>query len=531
MKISLHRKLFVPIVALATVAAGLVPAAAATDSTIRPVRQCADLVRDFDVPHAMTHVKSATVVAAGAEAEHCDVRGTIEPNIGFQLKLPTSTYRGRYLPYGCGGFCGYLQAPSFPQCGPGAGDAAVAATDDGHLAPPENPFDTTWGKNNQAARDDYFFRAPHVLSKASKRIIQAFYGKAPTKSYFSGCSNGGREALLLAQRYPDDFDGIIAGAPANHYGPIVVLQAWLARHPIPDVKLPVLHNAVMAECDQLDGLTDDQIDDPRACDYDPGKLRCDGPDQPTCLTQPEVDNVRALYAGPTDAAGRKLYPGGGETYGSELAWRGWITPIPEFGGSISAGLADNGLRHLAYPIGTPHSSLAEFKFTVPELRRLTPELLKANAMSLDLRDFRRSGGKLIIWHGANDEAIPFDGTLDYWQRLTKGVPQSWARLFVVPSMYHCGDGSGLTSFDPFKELIGWVERGKAPDKVIAERRDQQGNVTRTRPVFPYPLRAKYDGTGSTDDAANFVPFRPKPANDRIHWAGEDLYAKPGPTAP
>jgi pimeloyl-ACP methyl ester carboxylesterase len=492
------------------------------------VRECADLVRMYDVPHAKTEVKSATVVAG--TPVHCDVRGVIEPNIGFQLKLPLSTYQGRYLQFGCGGFCGYLQAPPFADCGPSLGDAAVAATDDGHLAPPENPFDTTWAKNNQAARDDYFFRAPHVLSKASKTIIKSFYGKAPAKSYFDGCSNGGREALLLAQRYPDDFDGIIAAAPANYYTSLIALQAWLARHPIPDTKLPALHNAVMASCDKLDGLVDEQIDEPRACKFDPGTLLCRGADQPSCLTQPEIDNVRKLYAGPTDPSGRKLYPGG-EAYGSELAWRGWITPLPEFGGSISAGLADNGLRHLVYPIGKPASSLDEFEFTVPELRRLYPETVKANAMSLDLREFKRSGGKLIIWHGNNDEAIPFDGTLDYWQRLTHGVPQSWARLFVVPSMNHCGGGTGLTTFDPFQELITWVERGKAPDKVIAERKDAQGNVTRTRPVFPYPLRAKYDGSGSIDDAANFVPFRPAPTNDRIRWAGEDLHRIPGPTAP
>ncbi|GLZ30036.1 feruloyl esterase [Lentzea sp. NBRC 105346] len=494
------------------------------------MRQCADLVRDFDIPNAKTHVKSAVVVPKGAEAEHCDVRGTIEPDIGFQVKLPVSTYQGRYLQYGCGGFCGILFPAPFPNCGPGSGDAAVAVTNDGHQAPDQFGFDTTWAKTNQAARDDYFYRAPHVVSKAAKQLITTYYGTAPRKSYFNGCSNGGREALLLAQRYPDDFDGIIAAAPGNYFGPLVAYQAWLARHAIPDAKLTPLHNAVMAACDTLDGLADNQIDDPRRCSYDPAKLLCADADQASCLTQPEVDNVRALYAGPTDEHGKRLYPGG-EPYGGELAWAGWVTPIPEFGGSISALLADNALRNLTYPIGKPHSSLQDFKFTVPELRRLEPELVKANALSLDLRRFQRSGGKLILWHGASDEAIPFAGTLDYWQRLTHGLPQNWARLFVVPTMYHCQGGSALTDFDPTAALVAWVERGTTPSRIIAEGRDAQGNVKRTRPVFPYPLTARYDGTGSIDDASNFLPYRPSVSNDKIHWAGENLYYKPGPVAP
>lgn len=540
------RKLCTVFATIAVVLSVLSPTANAQDtaSTYRPVLACAELVKTFDIPDAKTRVTTATVVPAGAEPEHCDVRGTIEPEVRFQLRLPTTTYQGRYLQYGCGGFCGYLAAPPFPDCGPAAGDAAVAATDDGHVGT-DTGLDGSWAADDKAARDDFFFRAPHVLSKASKRIIAAFYGAPPKHSYFAGCSNGGREALLLAQRYPDDFDGIIAVAPANYTSPLMVYQAWLAKVNtdangatiLTAAKLPALHNAVVAACDQGDGLADGQIDDPRTCEFDPVALRCEaGADRPDCLTASQVEAARRLYAGPTDDHGRRLYPGN-QTYGSELGWYAWVTPSPELGAPAAAQLADSYLKYIGYPIGTPHSSLAAFRFTTGELARLTPVGAKANAMSLDLRKFQRSGGKLLIWHGWSDQAIPAEGTLDYYQRLTERsgglrATQTWARLFMIPSVYHCQGGSTLTDFDPFRELIGWVERGAAPEKVIARAKDEQGTVVRTRPVFPHPLTAKYDGTGSPDDAGNFVPAQPPaPPRDKIRWAGTYLHDIRGPVAP
>jgi feruloyl esterase len=518
-------------------------------STILPVRQCAKLVKDFALPGTTAHVTAATLVASSASTpEHCDVRGYIEPAVQFQLRLPTTTYTGRYLQYGCGGFCGVVLTPPFPDCGgPQPSDMAVAATDDGHVGYGVIPQDDgKWAADNQAARDDWAYRAPHVLSLGSKQIIAFYYGAPPTRSYFTGCSNGGREALLLVQRYPNDFDGVIAAAPADYFSPLVVYQAWLARSNIAadgtpiitSAKLPALHDAVVAACDRLDGLVDGQIDDPRACRFDPVAVQCPtGRDQASCLTPAQVDAARKLYAGPTDPDGQRLYPGG-QPRGSELAWYPWLIPAPELlDSSIAFDLADNYLRYVGYPIGTPHSSLAEFAFTVPEFDRLTPEGVKINAMSLDLREFQRSGGKLLLWHGWADEGIPPVGTLDYYQRLQQrsgGLQktQEWARLFMVPTIYHCGLGYRLTEFNPFRELVDWVERGKAPERVIANQRDAQGSVVRSRPVFPYPLHAKYDGTGSIDDASNFVPEQPStPPHDTIPWVGTDLYAKPGPVAP
>ncbi|MFG1647379.1 tannase/feruloyl esterase family alpha/beta hydrolase [Amycolatopsis sp. NPDC049252] len=533
------------------------PIAAATDSTVRPITACSALVRGFPLPGAGTHVTAAAVVAAtGTDPEYCGVRGYVEPAVRFELRLPTRTYAGRYLQYGCGGFCGVVTPPVLADCGlPHGGDVAVAATDDGHVGhTPGVVDDGSWGATDQAARDDFAFRASHVVSRASKAIIQAFYGAPPKKAYFSGCSDGGREALQLAQRYPADFDGIVAGAPAGYWSPLLEFQTWLARvntaaggAPIlTAAKLPALHNAVLAACDRLDGLTDGQLDDPRACRFDPAALTCTGPDTPACLTPAQVAATRKLYSPPTDPRGTLLYPGG-EPKGSELSWAGWIIGVPATGGvSFARSLADNYLRYLGYPIGAPASTVDTFAFTRREFDRLTPVGVRYNAMSTDLSAFQRRGGKLVLWHGWADEAIPPAGTLDYYQRLTHGHGQDWARLFMVPSLYHCGGGTTLTEFDPLRDLVAWVERGTAPTRITATGRDEAGNVTRTRPVFPYPLRAVYDGTGSIDDAANFDPAPPAspvrdvtnfrqpppvpPFRDIVDWAGNSLYGLPGPVA-
>jgi pimeloyl-ACP methyl ester carboxylesterase len=537
-------RLAVSAVAVAGLVLAPTTASAAPGSAIHPVRPCAGLAGDFAIPGATTHVTAVEVVAATADdPEYCHVTGFVEPAVRFELKLPTSTFTGRYLQYGCGGFCGEITPSAFPDCGkPGVGDFAIASTDDGHVGKDPIPvLDGSWAANNQAARADFWFRAPHVVSLAAKRIIAAFYGAPPRHSYFNGCSNGGREGLLLAQRYPNDFDGIVAGAPAGYFDPLLVFQAWIWRSNlaadgtpiITSDKLPVLHSAVMAACDKLDGLVDGQLDEPRLCTFDPVALQC--PAGPSCLTPAQVTAVRKMYAGPSDSAGRRLYPGA-EMRGSELAWNEWILPFPGVG-SPAQMLADNYLKYLGYPVGTPHSSVDAFRFTVPEFNRLTLEGYKGNAMSLDLARFRQAGGKLLIWHGWADEAIPPGSTLDYYQRLTQrngGSQQTrqWARLFMVPSMYHCGGGDALTQFDPTKELVTWVERGAAPERILAQGVDPQTGAARTRPVFPYPLRAEYDGSGSVNDASNFRPASASvpPGGDAVDWVGDYLHGIPGPVA-
>ena len=515
---------------------------------MRPVRQCTDLVGDIRVPGAVTHVTAGTVKPAAAdEPEYCDVQGYVEPAVRFRLKLPTGTYAGRYLQYGCPGFCGEIGSAAFPRCGARPSqDVAVAATDDGHVGSTTYRWvDGRWAATDQAARDDWSFRAPHVVSVAAKRLIARYYGSPPRTSYFTGCSNGGREAMLLAQRYPDDFDGLIAEGPAHAIGALLgVYQTWLTRVNtgpdgapiIPVRKLSTLHDAAMAACDGRDGLVDGQLDDPRMCAFDPASIACPtGVDEAGCMTQAQIEAARRLYAGPTDTAGRRLYPGG-QPVGSELAWDGWVVPAARYGGAFAEMLGDNYLRYAGYPIGTPHSSVADFTFSTEEFDRLTTESVNGDAMSIDLSAFRRSGGKLIIWHGWSDQVIPPVGTLDYYQRLWQrdgGLSQTrkYARVFMVPGMYHCAGGDRLNEFDPFPALVRWVENSEAPQAIVARHRDDQGAIQRTRPVFAYPLQAKYDGTGSIDDARNFRALAPtQTPDDVISWAGNGLYTGTGPVA-
>ncbi|MBM7784242.1 tannase/feruloyl esterase family alpha/beta hydrolase [Tenggerimyces flavus] len=556
-----HRWL-VPLIGIATLWGGVaVPAGAAVEKaerTVSPVRECAELVRAYDLPGARTKVEQAAVVPAGAQGpEHCDVQGAIEPAIKFRLKLPTQTYSGRYLQVGCGAYCGVIPDLTFPDCGKQApGDVAVAGTDNGHVGTGELPFlDTEWAKDNQQARDDFFYRAPHVLSRASKAIIKTFYGQGPRVSYFDGCSMGGREALLLAQRYPYDFDGIISSASAHYMGPgLGSYLAWLAQANLrPDgtavlsaVKLRVVNAAAIAACDTIDGLEDGILADPRACTWDPVALRCpSGADRPDCLTAAQVTAMRKLYTRPADAHGRVLYPAS-LPRGGELALIGYGTPDPDNGIDVPFIIPDANayLENLGYPIGKPHSSVFDYEFTARDFHRLTPEGRKGNAASLDLSKFKRAGGKLLLWSGWSDMAVPAEATVDYYSRLASrngglAKTQEWARLFLIPSGHHCligGDPQGLNVFQPFDELVSWVERGKAPERIVAAGTDNPWNpggpVVRTRPVFPYPLVAKYDGSGSIDDERNFVAGKPivNPKYDQIDWLGEYLSYVPGPVA-
>jgi feruloyl esterase len=529
------------------------------DRTVSPVRACADLIRAYDLPAAQTTVEQATVVPATAtDPEYCDVRGVIEPEVRFQLKLPTKTFAGRYLQIGCGAYCGEIPPLPFTDCGANApGDVAVAGTDNGHVGEQIGPIpaflDTRWAKDDQQARNDFFYRAPHVLSRASKAIIKTFYGKQPRVSYFDGCSMGGREAMLLAQRYPYDFDGIIASAPAHYMGPgLGTYLAWIAQANLrPDgsevlsgAKLQVVNAAVIEACDSIDGLEDGILTDPRACTWDPVALACpSGTERPDCLTPAQVTAMRKMYARPTDSHGRVLYPAS-LPRGGELALIGYATTLPEIGFPFIVPDANAYLENLGYPIGTPHSSVFEYEFTARDFHRLTPEGRKGNAASLDLSKFKRAGGKLLLWNGWSDMSVPAEALVDYYSRIVDrngglAKTQEWARMFLIPSGHHCligGDPQGLNVFQPFDELVTWVERGKAPDRIVAAGTQDVWNpgspVVRTRPVFPYPLVPKYDGSGSVDDERNFVPGKPivSPRHDQIDWLGEYLSYVPGPVA-
>jgi feruloyl esterase len=508
--------------------------AAAEPSVVTPKVDCAALAsQDLSgVPGAPAVIGTASVVTAPQGWEACDVKGTVAPQIQFEVLLPTKTWRQRYLQTGCGGFCGSLSinAQAATGCVPlTRGDFVMASNNEGHVG--AGGFDGVFGADPQL-RVDYGYRSDHAVSMVVKQLIKIYYGQGPRYSYFDGCSQGGHQGLTEAQRYPGDFDGIVAGAPASIFTALNVwYQGWNALAntdakggPILTAgKLPALHAAVLAECDGKDGLVDGQIDDPRACTFDPASLRCAGADSPSCLTAAQVDVVRKLYAGPRDERGRRMYPGG-QAMGSELAWIAWVVPPAPGATTITQNIAINTIKYLAFRSPRPTMTLRDLRFDAATFRTTAEQSGIYDATDPDLSAFRARGGKLILWHGWADQAISPYGTVAYYHAVTERMggrqaTEKFARLFMLPGVNHCGGGQAPNTFDALTPVLDWVERGVAPDRLVATE-TQNGSVVRTRPIFPYPLVARYDGTGSTDDAVNFTAT-PPPVNynDAIPWLG------------
>jgi Tannase and feruloyl esterase len=539
----------VALLALALLAAGLVDAgrapakrapaahaALANLPVVTPKLTC-DAVRRLDVSQAVgagTGITSTQLVTPANSYPYCDVKGVIAPQIQFEVQLPTQTYRQRYLQTGCGGLCGTLaiNAQQAAGCIPlTEGDFAIASDNQGHVN--GGTQDGNFGTDRRL-RVDFAWRADHKTALAAKALIRAFYGSGPRYSYWDGCSQGGHEGLTEAQRFPHDFDGIVAGAPASITTELnSFYQPWLATvdtgsdgKPILTAdKLPALHQAVLANCDAKDGLTDGQIDDPRACTFDPASLTCTGADSPSCLTPAQVAVVRKIYSGPVDSRGERLYPGG-EAMGSELAWAGWMIPVPPQQSTqrdtISWSIGNGWVKYLAFRKNPPlWFTAADIRFNRREFRRVERLAGLYDATDPDLTAFRNHGGKLIIYHGWADQAISPYGTIAYYQALRDQMgglraTQRFARLFMVPGMFHCRGGAAPNSFDMLTPVMRWVEDGVAPRRVVAT--DPASG--RTRPLFPYPRVARYDGSGSTDDASNFVAARPpRRFDDHIPWLG------------
>jgi feruloyl esterase len=388
----------------------------------------------------------------------------------FEIRLPVTGWHGQYLQLGCTSLCGVIPSldtvpgVSNGECAPVVhGEIVLAAGDSGHASADE--FDGSWGENDLAARAAFGLTSEHTLAVLAKAIITRYYGRPPTQSYFDGCSTGGRQALVLAQRFPKDFDGILAGSPAANLAPLSgMFQPWLVRsNPgvLTDDKIPALHAAVIAECGDADGI----IGDPRLCGFDPASILCPpGADAPSCLTAAQVDVVRAFYWGPTDGAGRNLY-NGGLPYGSELGWPDWL--------KIAGPMALTYLRYLGYLPNPPSTfTLADVQFTDQEfaaLNRLGDVLYNAN--NPDLSAFRAHGGKLILYHGWADQSIPPWSTVDYYAAVERqagglAASQAFSRLYMVPGAMHClFNGDSIVLVDFLSPLISWVEHGLAPGSV------------------------------------------------------------------
>jgi feruloyl esterase len=529
---------------------------------VAPVTACEKL-SDLDLSGsvgALTRITAATPVTDAKPSPYCRVTGHVEPAVNFEVRLPLASWTQRFVQTGCGGLCGNvdIRLANAEGCGPAdRGELALASTDMGHAGGMEGDF----GKDPQL-RVDFAYRGVHVTTLAAKALIKAFYGQPAKYSYFSGCSDGGREALLAAQRYPEDFDGITAGAPAmNFTTQNTFYHGWNARKnttadgtPVltADV-LPALHRAALQACDAADGLEDGLVGDPFGCRFDPGVLACRSDrTQAACLTPAQVDAARAIYAGARDAAGNKLVLGG-PLPGSELSWAGVFVPRPGSTRLMSPSIATGALKYLVYE-SNPSSSygLADLQFTRESFTETTKLHGLYDATNPDLSAFARRGGRLILWHGMADPHISPLNSVAYHTAMTRvmgaAAVEQVARLYLFPGGAHCGGGEGPFDMDLLSPIMAWVEQGTPPFAIIASHRTggrsgpvaglppgmpppgapaegMPTRVDRTRPAFPYPLTTKYNGSGSIDDARNFSPGPAAPvAADALHWLGASFYA-------
>jgi feruloyl esterase len=424
----------------------------------------------------------------------CRVAVTLKPGVQSDIKaevwLPSTGWNGKLQVVGNGGFAGTISYAAMATAL--AAGYAAASTDTGHTGPSTNTF------VNDDVLIDFAHRAIHETTVAAKSAVRGFFGTAPKLAYFNGCSTGGRQAVTAAQRYPEDFDGIVAGAPASHTSTQAFGQIWFYQaladpsSALPREKLALLHEAVLAACDGLDGAKDGVLENPRACTFDPQALACrQGSDPASCLTQPQVDGVRRIYAGPSNPrTGQHIFAG--LERGSELGWN----PVP-------VGYAVDYFKHIVFR--DPAWDPGTLNFDSDVERASKGANLVFDATDPDISRFTARGGKLIMYQGWSEPGIPPGNLVKYYgdiQQKTSGAKDS-VRLFMVPGMGHCGGGDGTSTFDMVSALDGWRDGGRAPDRVVASR-VRAGKIDRTRPLCAWPAVARYTGSGSIDAAANFV---------------------------
>jgi feruloyl esterase len=471
-------------------------------------------------------INAATPVAAGSFTPpgsrtpmtlpgFCRVEATARPTSDSEIKFevwipPTEAWNGKFQGVGNAAYQGAISYPAMALAL--RRGYATASTDTGHTGD-----DMAFGQGHPEKLIDYGYRAIHVMTTSAKLVIRNATGRFAERSYFVGCSAGGQQALSEAQRYPDDYDGIVAGAPANNrirqtFG---FLSSWIATHGadgaplLTTAKLALLTTSAVAACDGLDGLKDGVIDDPRRCHFDPAVLTCKpGSDDATCLTPPQV------------AAAQKMYDGTKSPRTGALIYTGWPRG--------SEGFGDTALQSWRQYIIDPKepSRIGFFKYWLfhnptwdfrsvdwdRDLAYAEQQLPHMAAVDANLAPFKKSGGKLLMYTGWADTVVPPQDTVAYYEGVVKAMgghaaTQEFVRLFMAPGMGHCSGGPGPNQFDAVAALEQWVEKGAAPDKLIATH-GTAGKVDRSRPLCVYPQVARYKGTGSTDDAASFACAAP-----------------------
>jgi feruloyl esterase len=474
---------------------------------------CADLSM-LALPNAT--ITRAEAVAAGpftppgaADGENaralpafCRVAATLRPSSDSDIKIevwmPAANWNGKFQAVGNGAFNGNIAYPAMMNALNRG--YATSSTDTGHTG-----GGAAWANGHPEKVTDFGWRAVHEMTVAAKKIVASHYGGAPKFSYWNGCSAGGRQAMVAAQRFPDDFDGIIAGAPGLDWtgraGRAVQVEKTLAKDEAARL-LPahkeLLHRAVLNACDAGDGLKDGLISDPKSCRFDPGVLQCKGADQSSCLTAAQVETARLIYSTATNSTTRREIAG--LQPGSELGWTdlGW-----------TASARATGLDQFRYLVfKDPSWTIQQFNPDTDLARAEAADNNTLNALNPNLKPFIDSGGKLIQFHGWADPQISPANSTDYYTRVVNTLGgadkvHGSYRLFMAPGMGHCGGGAGPNTFDMVAALEQWVEQGKAPEQILASH-SNKGVVDRTRPLCPYPQVAVYKGTGSIDEAANFA---------------------------
>jgi len=430
-------------------------------------------------------------------AAHCKVDGIIGTEIKFELLLP-GAWNGKFFMGGGGGFVGSIQNTAAPTVNEGY---ATVGTDTGHTG---GAIDGKWALNNIERRVNFGYLAVHRTADVAKSIIASYYGNASSKNYFIGCSRGGGQATMEALRYPDDFDGVVAGAPAMDWTGIAAQFLKDAQTAFPTPSTPLFTPDVMksvaaqvlAKCDALDGVTDGVMEDPRKCTVDVASL--------TGLSDAQKAALKKIYAAPRAKDGTVLYaaqPFGGEGEGG--GWPAWISGgVMPGGTSARFGFSTELFKYFVF--NDPNWDYTKYDFAnFKKDTELTASFLNSNDPNLDA--FKSKGHKVIMWHGWADAGLSPLGTVQYYEQVESRDPkaQDFFRLFMLPGVLHCGGGAGPDTVDWTTAIADWVEKGQAPDRLIA-RKVMSGAVKTSRPVCPYPQHAVYSGSGSTDDERSFA---------------------------
>lgn len=514
---------------------------------VAPRLDCAALLdEDFTgVEGAPARLASAEVMTVSGGVEACVVRGFVASDVNFEARLPLAGWTQRFLMLGCGGYCGAVNAdPAKNQraqtagCAPlESGAFVVASTDLGHQRTRAWFPDGLWAVGNPAAVVDFAYAGMHKATLISKALIAAFYGQAPAKSYYVGCSDGGREGLQELQRYPDSYDAYAIGAPTiDEVTTNTVYHAWGIRSntgadggPILTAeKIPALAGAVVEACGDAGGL----VQDPRACDFDPASMICAGEDGPDCLTAEQAEVARRLWEGPVDETGAHLAPRS-MPKGSELAWI--KTMVPEAGVTEMSHrtLGDgawsydfpNYMADFDAPTGITYQNMEFTRAAFDRLHKLSGLYDPTNP---DLSDFAARGGKMIIWTGWADPGVSPYIALNYVDAVkrTLGADETDAFLafYGLPGVYHCGGGPRRARTDFLTPLMAWAEDGTRPDRVVVNFEDADGNVTASRPAFPQPSQVAYKGEGDLSSAESWIRADlPEGLPERFDWVGLGNY--------